>query len=417
MIFNTRMSIWILAILVMAAVALAGWRQGAIRAAISFVGILVAALLAAPVGKLFHFLLPYVGVTNPIYVWALSPICGFILISILFKVAAQSVHSKVEVYYKYKAGDLRLTLWERLNARLGICVGLINGAIYFVLISFLIFNFSYWTSQTAGAANQPAATRLINRLGADLQTDNLNRVASAVATLPPLYYKFADLSGFLVQNPQAGIRFAEYPGLVSLWERADMQGLVQDSGLTNALASGASPSQIMDSQSVQDLLKNKTLSKTIWDTVVTNLTDLSSYLETGKSAKFDSEKLVGHWEFNPTVTLAWLRQDRPKMTASEMRAVRSWMFQSYSQTRLLVAGDNQIFVRSLPRIRAAAAAGQPPSTELNNWKGDWNLDGNSYTLHITLENEEKFLTGIITSEGLRLTIKDGKNTLIFDRAD
>jgi hypothetical protein len=100
-----------------------------------------------------------------------------------------------------------------------------------------------------------------------------------------------------------------------------------------------------------------------------------------------------------------------------MRAVRSWMFQSYSQTRLLVAGDNQIFVRSLPRIRAAAAAGQPPSTELNNWKGDWNLDGNSYTLHITLENEEKFLTGIITSEGLRLTIKDGKNTLIFDRAD
>ena len=34
------MTIWILAILIMMAVALAGWRQGAIRAAFAFVGIL-----------------------------------------------------------------------------------------------------------------------------------------------------------------------------------------------------------------------------------------------------------------------------------------------------------------------------------------------------------------------------------------
>ena len=40
------MSIWILAIVVLISTALAGWRLGAIRAAISFVGILIAALLA-----------------------------------------------------------------------------------------------------------------------------------------------------------------------------------------------------------------------------------------------------------------------------------------------------------------------------------------------------------------------------------
>jgi uncharacterized membrane protein required for colicin V production len=416
MIFNTRMSIWILAILVLAAVALAGWRQGAIRAGISLVGILVAALLAAPIGKIFHWLLPHLGVDNPIYVWALSPVCGFILVSIFFKVAAQSVHSKVEVFYKYKAGDLRLTLWERLNARLGICVGLLNGSLYFILINFLIFNLSYWTVQTAGAANQTTTTRLVNRLGGDLQSTGLSRSAAAVSTLPPMFYKLADLSGFLVQNPAAGVRFAEYPGLVSLWERDDMQPLVQDNGLTNSLAAGASLGQIIGNPSVQELLKNKALSRTLWDTVTTNYDDLKSYLETGKSAKFEKEKLVGRWEFNPRVTLAWLRQDRPKMTATEMRAVRTWMFQSYSQTRLLVAGDNQVFIRSLPRVKAAGA-GQPPTTELNNWKGDWSLDGNSYTLHVSFETEEKFLVGNITSEGIRLTIKDGKNTLIFDRAD
>ena len=156
MIFNGGMSIWILAFLVMGATALAGWRLGAIRAAISFVGILFAALLAAPVGKLVHPLLPHLGAGNPIIAWALAPVAGFILVSIVFKVVGQPVHNKVEHFYKYKAGDLRLALWERLNSRLGICVGLLNGALYFVLISFLIFNLTYWTTQVA-VAPQPAA--------------------------------------------------------------------------------------------------------------------------------------------------------------------------------------------------------------------------------------------------------------------
>ena len=67
--------IWICAILlVMAAAALAGWRQGGIRAAFIFVGILFAALLAGPVGRLIHPLLPHLGAANPITAWALSPV-------------------------------------------------------------------------------------------------------------------------------------------------------------------------------------------------------------------------------------------------------------------------------------------------------------------------------------------------------
>ena len=54
MIFNGGMTIWILAVLVIAATTLAGWRQGGIRAAIAFAGILVATLLCGLVGKIFH---------------------------------------------------------------------------------------------------------------------------------------------------------------------------------------------------------------------------------------------------------------------------------------------------------------------------------------------------------------------------
>jgi len=414
------MTIWILAVLIMVSVALAGWRQGAIRAAFSFVGILVAALLAVPVGRIFQPLLPHLGAGNPVLAWALAPVVGFILISAIFKVAARFVHQKADVFYKYQAGDLRQSLWLRLNSRLGLCLGLANGAVYFILVSFFIFNLTYWTTQVSATTKQPLLIRLVNQLGDDLQSTGLNRTASAVGTLPPMYYKLADLSGFLMQNPQTGSRLAVYPGLVSLWERDEMQALVTDSTLTNALAGGATPGEILNAPPVQDFLKNQELSKQvlgILDLDSTNITntynDLTNYLATGKSAKYAGEKIIGQWEFNPAVTVAWLRQSRPKMPASEMRAIRAWMTQAYAPTRVLVAGDNKIFIKSLPRLKAEA--GQTPTTELNNWKGDWSRGDTGYDLHLTFNGEDKFLTA--TAEDLRLSVKDGKNLLVFDRVD
>jgi len=413
MIFNGGMTIWILAVIVMVATALTGWRLGAIRAAISFVGILCAALLAVPVGKLIHPLLPHLGAGNPIYAWALAPVVGFVLVSIVFKVIGQPVHNRIEHFYKYNAGDLRLALWTRMNSRLGICVGLLNGALYFVLITFFIFNLTYWTTQVAVAPKQPLTIRLMNQLGNDLQATHLTRTASAVGTLPAEYYQFADLAGFLMQNPQVGQRLAEYPALTSLWERDDFQALVQDNTVTNALASGATLGELLNNPNVRAFLENKDQTKLVTGILLTNLSDLTVYLQTGKSAKYGGEKLIGRWEFNPAVTMAWLRQSRPKMPASEMRSARAWMTQAYAKTSVLVSGDNLLFVKSLPRLKTVA--GQPPTTEQNDWKGDWQANGASYDLHLTFNGEEKFLTA--TAEDLRLSVKDGKNLLVFDRAD
>lgn len=407
------MTIWILAILMMAAVALAGWRQGAIRATFAFAGILFGALLAVPVGKLIHPLLPHVGASNPLTAWALAPVVGFFLVSIVFMVVGHKVHNKAEHFYKYNAGDLRLALWARANSRLGICVGLMNGALYFILVSFFIFNMAYLTTQAAVAPKQPMMIRLVNNLGNDLQASGLSRTASAVGTLPPMYYEVSDLTGMLMQNPQVAPRFAAYPAFTSLWEREDMQSLVQDSILTNSLATGASLGEIMNNATVRAFFINKDQMKLVTGILQTNLADLTEYLKTGKSAKYDGEKIIGHWDFNPAVTLAWMRQSRPKMPASEMRSLRAWMTQAYAQTRVLVSGDNQIFVKSLPRIKAEA--GQTPTTEYGDWKGDWTANGTNYDIHVVLSGEDKFLTA--SAEDLRLTIKDGKNLMIFDRAN
>src|SRR5580692_8167841 len=107
--------LWILTFVLLAAGIGLGLRIGAIGASFSFVGMLFAALLAALIGKLFKFILPHVGFENPVMAWMAAPICGFLLVWVLFMAAGFEVHRRVGVYYKYKAGDLRLALWERLN--------------------------------------------------------------------------------------------------------------------------------------------------------------------------------------------------------------------------------------------------------------------------------------------------------------
>ena len=410
------MSIWILALIVVLAVTLAGWRQGAIRAAFTTVGILFSALLAVPVGSLVRPLLTFLGISNPMLSWALAPLVGFILVSIAFMIVGQTVHKKIEHFYRYNAGDLRLALWERLNARVGICLGVLNGAMYFVLICFVVFNLSYLTSQVTSDSNstkQPMPVRVVNDLGADLQAIGLSRTATAVGMLPSSYYQFSDLAGFLMQNPQAGPRFAQYPGLTSLWERPDMQILVSDSTLTNALTSGATLGEIFSDSAVKELLGNKDQTKLVAGILQTNMDDLMAYLKTGKSEKYN-QKIIGRWEFNPTVTIAWMRQSMPKMTGNQMRALRAYVTEAYSKTHVLVTGDNQIFLRGLPRAKKTAP-NQPPAIENNDWKGDWSVNGSNYDLHVTFSGEEKFMTA--EAEDLRLAIKDGKNLMIFDRVD
>ena len=80
----------------------------------------------------------------------------------------------------------------------------------------------------AVAPNQPLMIRLANQLGNDLQATHLSGWPARSGRLPPDYYQFADLAGFLMQNPQVGPRLVEYPALTSVWERDDFQPLVTD---------------------------------------------------------------------------------------------------------------------------------------------------------------------------------------------
>jgi hypothetical protein len=218
-----------------------------------------------------------------------------------------------------------------------------------------------------------------------------------------------------MQNPDADARLATYPGLTSMWQRDDMQGYVTDATLTNAPAAGASIGDLWSDGNVQDVLKNKDTRERLRGFFDSNGDDLLAYMQTGKS-KYDSEKLIGPWQFNANVTLAWLRQNQPQMLAKDMATVRALWSAAYAKTAILVTGDNQVFVSNYPRFATKPQQGQPLFT-LESWKGDWSRDGDTYTIHITLNAEEKYLTATTAAYGLRLSIKDGRNLLVFDRVN
>ncbi len=406
------MSIWIIAVALLVFLALAGWGQGGIVAAFYFCGAILGALFGPMLGGIFHFLLPHLGVDDPLLTWLLAPICGFILVTVILTSIGMKISRQIEVRFKHKESELRHAMFQRLNTKLGILIGLMNGAVYFVLVSFVFYNIAYFTTQAAASSSQPLQIRLINQLGADMSNASLGRVAAGVHTLPPSFYEISDLAGFLAQNPSAGPRFATYPGLTSLWQRDDMQPVVTDAVITNALAGGNSLNTVLDEAPLQDFLKNKPLRDLAMDTITTNIDDLKTYLKTGKSSKY-ADNIIGEWTYNINVTLAWWRLGQSRVPASEMMAIRQLWTKAYGQTAILATGDHQIFISNFPHFNEQPR--QAPTIDEQNLKGDWSVDnGTNYTLHVTMNGEDKFMEA--TADALRMSAKDGRTLMIFDRA-
>ena len=402
------MTIWLFTLLLLLFVAAAGYRQGAVRAGISFFGILISALLCVPLGKLIGPLLKICGVANPILLWVLPPLIAFVVLMTLVKVGAFMAHQKVDVYYKYKAGDLRLSLFERLNQRLGACVGLLNGTAYLVLIVFVIHAVSYWTVQMASGDDDPRLQRLVSQMGRDLQSTGMARVAKAVDSLPASYYDAADMGGLLYQNPMLEARFMRYPGFLSLGERQEFQTLGQDSAFAE-MRLRAPLREVMAYPAVKAVFDNPELLRTIWATVLPDMKDLREFLETGKSTKYDGERLLGRWSFDVNGTMLMYRRARPNIAGTEVARMRSWVAEKFPKSSIVAAPDHMVALKGFPQI--LVQPGQQPVAEAKDFKGEWKEVGASYEFDMeggTIKRTAKF-------EGNRLVVTGDGLPVVFEK--
>ncbi len=406
------MTIWLLGLLLMASLAGLGYRQGGIRVSFSLIGIFFGVLLAGPLAKLIKPLLMAVGVKNPMLLWLLGPFIGFVLVSVLFKIAALAVHQKVDVHYKYKAGDLRLALWERLNQRLGLCLGIVNGAVYFILICFVFYSLSYWTVQVTTSENDPRMVRLCNRLGRDLQSSGFLRAARAIDPLKEDYYDVADLAGIIYNNPLAEARLSRYPAFLALEERPEFQDLANDTEFSNMRMRRDPIMTLLNYPKAQAIINNPELLKAIGSALIPNVKDLAAYVETGRSEKYESEPILGRWNFDVNSAMALLRRLMPNIGSPDMQKRKRFIAGAFRKTSFVAAPDQEAFLKNAPSLNLTAVA---PSGEGQTMQGHWKNQAGKYLVTLSTAGKEQEMTASI--EGDRLTLSASGVGLTFTRED
>jgi hypothetical protein len=406
------MLIWMLALVLFGALGYIGFALGVIRVAFTFIGLLVASLLAWPLGHLMSPVLGMVGLKNPVLVWLLGPFVVFIIILIVFKVCGMVVHKKVDVYYKYKAGELRMGLWNRLSARLGICVGLANAAVYLILISTVIYVLSYATTQMVSGDNGTWLLKTFNTAGGSVESSGMAKVAAAIDPIPEDYYRAVDIIGLIYHNDLLESRLSRYPAFLALGEQAEFQEIGKDKAFTELRQRQAPMAEILDYPKAQNIMNNPDKLKEIWGIVEPNLTDLQTFLTKGKSAKYDEEGILGRWTFNLAAAVGMFKQGKPNVAPPEMMRVRHSMSLIFAKTTFVAAADKQAFLKSVGKLRPPAKPNLlPTAVDMQNFHGQWSGDSGKY--EISLTDKKHKLEAVV--EGDKLKITGDPFPMVFDR--
>jgi hypothetical protein len=408
------MLLWILALVLFGTFALAGYTLGAVRLAASLVGLLLGALLAVPLGHLLYPVLRLTGVKNPLLLWVLGPFVVFLIILIACKIGGLFAHRKVDIFYKYNAHDIQIGLWNRLNPRLGLCLGLANAAVYVILISWVIYAFSYATFQLVTGDNASWSVRMLNMAGQELQGTGMNKVAASIDSMPQAYYQTADTMGMIYHNDLLEGRLSRYPGFLALEEEPQFQDIAQDEAFTELRQSQPPISQIIDNPKAQAIIGNPDMLNHIWAIVKPNLTDLQEFLKTGLSAKYDDEKILGRWDFDLVGALNLVKRAKPDIDYEEMQRTREVITLSFGKTTFMASPEPERLAvfKNYGKYQPPAKPKLPPTVEKQSYKGQWSSNGDKYSLTFNDKNPGS-LTAVV--DGDRMTIDGDTFPLVFTR--
>jgi hypothetical protein len=256
--------------------------------------------------------------------------------------------------------------------------------------------------------------RLLNALGRDLQNTGMNRVAKAIDPLKDSFYDTADLAGKLYCNPMLEARLLRYPGFLTLGEKAEFQTLGQDSAFAEMRLKGAPVNEALEQSSAKAVFANPELLQDIWNTVQPDLADLNTFLDTGKSAKYDKHeagKLLGRWRFDANSSLLAYRRQKPTVVGTEATRLRIWLRERFGKSTIVAAPDKMVAIKNIPDSKAQIQPGQPP--ELKTFKGTWAADGMDYEFNLeggTDKRSAKF-------EGTHLILSGDAIPLAFVKED
>lgn len=335
------MSLWILAILIIAIFAAIGFFQGAIRSAISLVGLILALLFAVPFGNVLKPLLVPLGINNPVWQALIPPVVAFLLIYLVIAGLSFFAHHKVYLMYKYKRDDADRIRWERVNSHAGAALGVLTGVIMFLAVSGLIYAGGYLTIQLSGDQN-PGYVKFINSVRQAMADTGFDKAAAKFEPANENFYQTADILGLLYHNPLLQSRLVTYPYFLSLSDRTEFQEIGSDKEYNDLIFGKAPVTQIIEHPKTQTILGNAEIMEYLKGA---DRQDLNEYLRTGKSPKYEEEEILGVWNLDKDAVLTYIRKSKPDIKAIELRTMKMFL-DSIPSVSLIARPDNKVFIRT-----------------------------------------------------------------------
>lgn len=337
------MTIWILGGVLVALAAALGYFLGAIRASISLIGVIASALLAKWAGGMMAGIVPSLGLTNPVWMFYVPPLLGFVVCSVLFLVVALVVHHLFQGRLKNRTDEYSYQRWERMNRRTGVAVGALVGATWLVLASIVAYVPGYLATQLADAEEPYAPLRFANALTHDIESTGLNRLVERFNPATPDHYTASDILGLVYNNPSIHSRLASYPPFLGLAEKQEIADLAKDPEIHSLIQSKAGVPQILEHGRIRAVVDSGEL---VNELLALDLTDLATYLRTGVSAKYKDEKLLGRWRLNVRRSIAEMKLvPSTKLPAVEFNLLRKALNVYLEDMMLGFTTDNKTLVK------------------------------------------------------------------------
>ncbi len=348
-----------------------GYYQGPIRVAASLLGLVFGSLLAVPLSPLTKKLLPVLGLQHPGWELFVPALIAFLIILLAFKVLGHVLHRKMSIFYKYKKDDKAYYRWSRMYSRVGLCLGLLNGAVYFLLLMLPVYIAGYFTTEVAQGAQDPSSVQNITKLREEMHSMKLDHVLAGYDPTPKQTYQAADIVGLVIHNPLLESRLAHYPPFLTLGERAEFKELGNDVQLQQMIQSQASIGDILKNAKVQALVTNTAITQEITQLVSSDLDDLSEYLKTGHSAKYDPQSILGLWKIDRDATFAQEKRKLQNPTPLNINKLRNSLMPMMAGLNITVTTDHNFIIKK-DTGNGLQAIGT----------GTWKKEGDGYTINL-----------------------------------
>lgn len=394
--------LWIIALLCLGIVGAIGYYQGPIRVACSLLGLIFGSLLAVPLSPLTKKILPIFGVQHPAWDLFLPALIAFLIVLIAFKILGNVLHRKLSIFYKYKKDDKSYYRWNRLYSRLGLCLGLLNGAFYFFLLMLPIYIAGYFTTEVAHGAQDPSSVQNITKLREEMQNMKVDHVLAGYDPTPKQAYKASDIVGLVSHNPLLESRLAHYPPFLAIGERPEFKDLANDVQLQQMIQSQASIGDILKYPKVQALATNAAVAKELTQTVGQDLDDLTEYLKTGHSPKYDTQPILGVWKIDRDATFAGERKKLQNPKPKDITNLRNNLMPLMSGLNITVTTDHGFIVRK--------ETGNGVQVVGN---GTWKKEGDSYIVNLP-NNQPDNVEAALKGDDRLLLPRNGV-TMVFSK--